>query len=309
MKTIVFKFGGTSVSSRGNWEHIVNKINNQQNEFKIVIVISALTGVTDKLISISSYDTSHEQKEILVREIYDQHYKLATDCGIELPELVRIGCDDVVGLYKNNCDYFEPIIKANIIAYGEILSTRLGAAILKKMQVNCSLMDTRDIIKISYDETKQLYSNFLDANINYMELPDYSFDDHIVLLPGFICSKLYNGEYKSCLMGRGGSDTCGSLIAYMTNAKIYEIYTDVNGVYDSDPNKNKDAVFCFKLTYDDAYSLAINGAKVLHCKCIAPLKSKNIVCLVKNINEASSCTTISKYGDVQYARDTVTFSK
>jgi diaminopimelate decarboxylase/aspartate kinase len=294
-RTTVVKFGGTSVSSRENWEHIVSTINKQKADSKIVIVISALTGVTDKLVSISSQDTSFEEKEDLVRQIYDQHLRLATDCGIELSELVRTGCDDVVGLYTNNSDYFEPVIKANIVAYGEILSTRLGVDILNKLHVKCSLKDTRDIVKVPYDETRHLYSNFLDANINYMGLPDYTFDEDIVLLPGFICSKMYNGQYRSCLMGRGGSDTCGSLIAYMTNAKLYEIYTDVNGVYDSDPNKNKDARFCFRLTYDEAYDLAINGAKVLHCKCIAPLKAKEILCVVKNINEATLYTTISKY--------------
>jgi len=291
-KIIVLKFGGTSVSSYKNWRHIMNIINKHVQLFKVVIVISALTGITDKLVSISSTNTSTEIKEKLVREINEQHLLLAADCGVEVSDSIRIGCDDITELYKKiNCDY-DPLIASNIIAYGELLSTRLGIAVLNKMYANCSLIDTRDIIRVNYDKTKTLYFNFLDAEINYNQLKDVSFEQDIVLMPGFICSKMYNGKYRTCLMGRGGSDTCGSLIAYMTNAELYEIYTDVDGVYDSDPNKNDNAVLKIKLTYDEAYNLALGGAKILHHKCISPLKAKRILCIVKNVNESKCHTTI-----------------
>lgn len=290
---IVVKFGGTSVSSFDNWKHISNIVRHHMVSHNIVIVISALTGVTDKLVSISSPNTSFAIKQKLIDEIYEQHRKLAYDCGIDVPEPVRIGCDDVVGLWQNNTDYYEPIIAANICAYGELLSTRLGIAILNKLEIPCKLVDTRDIIKVEYDITKQLYSNFLDADINHHTLNDVKFDNDIVLAPGFICSKKYNGEYKTCLLGRGGSDTCGSLFAYITNAKFYEIYTDVNGIYDSDPNKNKHSKLIEKISYDEAYDMALNGAKVIHSKCIPPLKHKRITCIIKNVCECIENTIIS----------------
>ena len=292
-ETIVLKFGGTSVSSFPNWEQISLIIKKYKEEYNVVVVISALIGITDKLVSISSSETSYEQKEKLINEIQQQHEKLAKNCGIEMPKKVLIGCNEIVEFYKKNTKYFEPEISANIIAYGELLSSRLGKYILEKLNINCNLIDTRDIIKVNYDYSKDLYSNFLDADINLSELKHHNFENEVVLMQGFICSKFHENKYKTCLMGRGGSDTCGSLIAYITNAKIYKIYKDVNGIYNIDPNKNKFAKIYNNLTYDEAYSISLNGAKIIHHKCIEPLKQKKIRCIIKNIDETIESTTIS----------------
>jgi diaminopimelate decarboxylase/aspartate kinase len=290
---IVLKFGGTSVSSYSNWQKISSFIQKYKKEYNVIIVISALVGVTDKLISISSLETSYEEKEKLINEIQKQHEKLAENCGIEIPEIVKIGFNDIIGLYKKNAKYFEPEISANIIAYGEILSSRLGKFILEKLNINCNLIDTRDIIKVNYDYSKDLYSNFLDADINLFELKNHNFEYEVVIMQGFICSKLHENKYKTCLLGRGGSDTCGSLISYITNAKIYKIYKDVNGIYDKDPNKNKSAKIYNNLSYDEAYDISLKGAKIIHHKCIEPLKEKKIICIIKNINENVEYTKIS----------------
>ena len=292
-ETIVLKFGGTSVSSYYNWQKISSLIEKYKKEYNIVIVISALVGVTDKLISVSSLETSYEQKDKLIYEIQQQHENLVENCGIEIPEILKIRCDDIIELYKKNAKYFEPEISANIIAYGEILSSILGKFILEKLNVNCNLIDTRDIIKVNYDYSKDIYSNFLDADINLSELKYHNFEYEVVLMQGFICSKLHENKHKTCLLGRGGSDTCGSLIAYITNAKIYKIYKDVNGIYDKDPNKNKSTKIYHNLSYDEAYNISLKGAKIIHHKCIEPLKEKKIVCIVKNINETVEFTTIS----------------
>jgi diaminopimelate decarboxylase/aspartate kinase len=292
-ESIVLKFGGTSVSSFNNWVKISSIIKKYKKEYNIIIVISALVGITDKLISISSFKTSYEQKEKLINEILEQHENLAKNCGLEIPEIIKNGCNEIIELYKNS-NYFEPEISANIIAYGELLSSRLGIRILEKLNIDCILIDTRDIIKVNYDISKDVYTNFIDADINLSELKQHNFINEVVLMQGFICSKFHENKYKTCLLGRGGSDTCGSLIAYITNAKIYKIYKDVNGIYDIDPNKNKSAKIYNNLTYDEAYNIALKGAKIIHHKCIEPLKQKKIVCIIKNIDETIESTTISE---------------
>lgn len=290
---IVLKFGGSSVSSFNNWIKISSIIKKYKNEYNVIIVISALVGITDKLVSISSLQTSYTQKEKLIEEILEQHENLAKNCGIEMPEIIRIGCSEIIELYKKNAKYFEPEISANIIAYGELLSSRLGIRILEKLNIDCILIDTRDIIKVNYDYSNDVYSNFLDADIKLSELKYHNFENEVVLMQGFICSKFHENKYKTCLMGRGGSDTCGSLIAYITNAKIYNIYKDVNGIYNVDPNKNKSAELYNNLTYDEAYRISVNGAKIIHHKCVEPLKQKKIICIIKNIDETVESTTIS----------------
>jgi aspartate kinase len=291
-ETIVLKFGGTSVSSFNNWIKISSIIKKYKNKYNVIIVISALVGITDKLIMISSLETCYEEKEKLINEIREQHENLAKNSGIEMREKVRIGCNEIVELFKNE-KYFEPEISANIIAYGELLSSRLGIRILEKLNIDSILIDTRDIIKVNYDYSKDAHSNFLDADIKLSELKHHNFENEVILMQGFICSKFHENKYKTCLLGRGGSDTCGSLIAYITNAKIYNIYKDVNGIYDADPNKNKFAELYSNLTYDEAYRISVNGAKIIHHKCIEPLKQKKIICIIKNIDETVESTTIS----------------
>lgn len=100
-----------------------------------------------------------------------------------------------------------------------------------------------------------------------------------------------NGDITT--LGRGGSDTTATILADMLNAKKIEIYTDVDGVYDKDPNKYKDAKFYEKLTYQQAQKLSDNGAKIIHKNAIQYAQKKKIPIIVTNIDLTNKKTTIN----------------
>ena len=296
---ITLKFGGSSVSTFKNWENIMRRIDELKNTNKILIVISALYGVTNMLTTIINPSTTKSQRYNLISQILKLHTDLATEAGIPVPEMVIQYYGDLRLIVRHMCFDSEllPETQAEILSFGELLATSIGIDILKQKFCNVVLIDSRNIIKTKYDSSRTSNENYLDTIIipnkilyvvNIYETKD------IILTQGFIGSvQLPSGKYKTCLLGRGGGDTSGSLYSYITNSVKYEIYTDVNGVYDSDPRVNSNAKILLHLTYDEAELMAKNGAKVIHDRCIVPLRLKNIPCSIQNTNLNKEYTLIS----------------
>ena len=288
IKYIVLKYGGTSVSSYDKWLDIAKRVIELRYQYKVIVVVSALSGVTNKLQSIISPDTSTRRKYELLDEILTQHQALADAGGIELPNLIKTYYNDVRDIITSNADIDEsPQLQAVILSTGELMSSCLGYAILENQCLAVALIDARNIIRTTYDVKRSALENYLDASIR----PEKLYDIHpvqmyqsknIILTQGFIGSILIGNEYKTCVLGRGGSDTSGSLFAYLTHAVRYEIYTDVNGVFTADPNTNSDAELIKRMSYDLAEEMAFKGAKVLHYRCITPVKLGRIPCIIRN---------------------------
>jgi diaminopimelate decarboxylase/aspartate kinase len=304
MKTVVvLKYGGTSVSTFANWKHIIQRIGELHTKYRVIVVISALQGVTNKLQKIVSVDTPMLMKQQLIKEILILHKDLAIEAGMDsLPCLVNMYHLDLVNLVNTLIDgHLQPNIEAEILSFGELMSVALGVEILKNVKLfDCGLVDSRNIIKTEYNTHRTTRENYTDAIIdvdkilNFGSIGIYN-SANVVLTQGFIGSVRVDGEFKTCLLGRGGSDTSGSLYSYITNAERYEIYSDVNGVYDSDPNVNKKATLLTHISYDVAETMANNGAKVIHCRCILPLKQKSIPCIIRNVDlDESEFTLIDK---------------
>ena len=278
MTWIILKFGGSSVSKYENWKIIIERIQYfTEIDYNVMVVISALSGITNLLQDICS-TSNIEKRTLILNQIHEKHKNFITESGIY--DLVHYNKQ-----LKLLTDLIQvPILsipqQAEIMGYGELFSTTLGNQILNN-KINVRLIDSRDYLISKYDENKSEYSNFLNCNFDFKNSEVY-LSDGVYLTQGFIASIDTNGVCYPCILGRGGSDTSGSIYAYCLNALKYEIWTDVNGIYSIDPRVSKNWKILKYVDYKHAYNIAFTGGKVLHEKCVIPLEAKNIECVIKN---------------------------
>jgi aspartate kinase len=161
-------------------------------------------------------------------------------------------------------------LKAQIIGYGEVLSTNIFYQLVKNIDSQIVLGDSYHFIK-TRKETCKLYPclEFYCSDLINDWLKIYD----VIITQGFIASTPSN---KPIILGRGGSDTTGALIANAANATEYQVWTDVNGIYTADPRIVKDAVLMKEVKYDLVQEMAGMGAKVMHPYSILPCQQKNI---------------------------------
>ena len=261
----VYKFGGTSITKDGF--DLIKSIIKNKGEKKIVIVLSAISTVTDTLV-----DLTENYSEKLFNVVTSKYSSLGRSLNLNTESMAVLNnhFDKLKSLFLNSNDN-------NLkIGYGEILST-----VLLNLYINITLLYSRSIVKKNGDR-------FLcDLNI----FLDYTGDNQSIVMQGFIGSDS-NGE--TVLLSRGGSDTTATLIANTLSSKKVYIYTDVDGLLSADPRFIKNTKLISNIHYDIAQELAASGAKVLHPYSLLPAKEKNIDIIIKNTyNSDSNGTTIN----------------
>ncbi len=276
----VLKFGGTSV---GSVESILNvkKIVEAERE-PVIVVVSALGGITDRLIRTSqlavagdlSYQTEFE-------EMADRHHRMietvipAGQKRDKLLEVVGALLDELKSIYQGVylIRDLSPKTSAAIVSYGERLSSHIAAALVR----DAVWFDSRTFIKTEIKGGRQLLASELTNRLvreAFAELPQVS------LVPGFISTDAESGEVTN--LGRGGSDYTAAIIAAALDARILEIWTDVDGFMTADPKVISAAYTINELSYVEAMELCNFGAKVVYPPTIYPVCMKNIPILVKN---------------------------
>ena len=288
----VLKFGGTSVGtveSLRNVKKIVESIDEQ-----VVVVVSALGGITDKLINTalqaSTGDMSYLQQyaEIVTRhndviagmvppERQAEVHAVADPLLEELGNIFR-----GIALIKDLSDRTRDIV----VSYGE----RLSSAIIARIINGATHFDSRQFIRTTTQFGKHLADLELTEKLVKQTLG--SFKGKVALVPGFISSDRNSGEITN--LGRGGSDYTAALIASALDARTLEIWTDVDGFMTADPRVISSAYVIDKLTFIEAMELCNFGAKVVYPPTIYPVFHKNIPILIKNtFNPSAPGTLIS----------------
>lgn len=277
---VVLKFGGTSVSSVANWKNIALVLRQRLAEgLRPVVVHSALSGITDRLEQLLVKALEGEGWETAIAQIETKHRDLARDLGLtatqELDEqfarLRQIASG--IALVKEVSER----LRARVMAQGELLATRLGAAFLAKEGFDVSWVDARTVLKAETRRNASVRASFLSATCNYE--PDaalqaaWSKQGSVWITQGFIASDENN---DTVLLGRGGSDTSGSYFAAKLAARRLEIWTDVPGMFSANPRAVPAARLLWSLQYDEAQEIASSGAKVLHPRCIMPVRQYGI---------------------------------
>ncbi|GLE04698.1 hypothetical protein PINS_up013677 [Pythium insidiosum] len=193
-----------------------------------------------------------------------------------------------------------PRIQARVLAFGELLSTHLGVCIMQHLGLSdVQRVDARQLLVSESSAAKSDEDRFLQAEVlpreDVARAVEASQRRRVVLTQGFIGS---TKDGATCVLGRGGSDTSGSLFAAMLRAKRYEIWTDVHGMFTSDPRYVPDARLIKSLDYREAQELAAMGAKVLHPRCIEPAQFAQIPVEIRNTNDPNGEKTV-----IQPSRD------
>lgn len=284
----VLKFGGTSVANSENIKLTLNIITQKAKNDRLIVVVSALSGVTDLLISASqkAADKNSIYKDI-VAEIEKKHL-------FAIKELIPV--NDQSGMLshaKRIINHLETLLDGcfllgelsdrtsdTIIGFGELLSSCIIAEALKQNIPDAAYKDSRELIKTNNQFGKAIV-NFAESNL----LIHNHFDTHeasVTVIPGFIAS---SSDGHNTTLGRGGSDYTAAIVAAALNTSQLEIWTDVNGMYTANPKIVKQAHPIETISYQEAMELSHFGAKVLYPPTIQPVLNKNIPILIKNTFE------------------------
>ena len=286
------KFGGTSVGSVNSILNVKKIVEAVQEP--VIVVVSALGGITDKLINTSQMaangDSAYEKE---YREIVNRHIEMVytvIPAGEERSALL----DKVNELLSELKDIFQgiylirdlsPKTSAAIVSYGERLSSIIVATLIK----DAVWYDSRTFIKTEKKHAKHILDSELTNGLvreAFKTLPK------VALVPGFISTDKLSGEVTN--LGRGGSDYTASIIAAALDADILEIWTDVDGFMTADPRVISSAYVINELSYVEAMELCNFGAKVVYPPTIYPVCHKNIPILIKNTFNPEAPGTIIK---------------
>ena len=297
----VLKFGGSSVAKPERIRSIVDILKSYYAEGEhFTVVFSAFGGVTDMLIKMSEmaakgqeeyqelFDEFSERHNLVVQELLAEEYQNEV-----LPQLNRnheVLRNLLHGIFLVR--EASPRTMDYVLSFGERNSAFIISYVLRQAGIKAAYLDARKIIKTD----KQFNSAKVDFKLTYEKIHNY-YTEHpeIQIVTGFIASA--KGGLTTTL-GRGGSDYTASLIAAGLNAKVIEIWTDVDGVLTADPRKVKKAFTIQNMTYAEAMEMSHFGAKVIY----PPTLKKQIPLYIKNtFNPGFRGTYISGQSDPEGA--------
>ena len=288
----VLKFGGTSV---GSVESILSlkRIVEAESD-NVIVVVSALGGITDKLIATSKMAVGgderyaeeidamarrhHEMADAVVKD-EAKHARLAATIDTLIEQLRSIYYG--VFLIRD----LSPKTMAAIVSYGERLSSQIVAELID----GAKWYDSRTFVKTEHKHGKHVLDSELTQSLvrkAFAMLPK------VAVAPGFISTDKHSGETTN--LGRGGSDYTAAIIAAALNAEVLEIWTDVNGFMTADPKVIRTAYTISELSYVEAMELCNFGAKVIYPPTIYPVCVKNIPIKVKNTFNPEAPGTVIK---------------
>jgi len=287
----VLKFGGTSVGSAQRMQQVAQLITNTAEPK--VIVLSAVSGTTNKLVSIGDFllAKQHDNASLAIENLFNE-YQLFIDELLKLPKYKKAAKEVVnnsFALIRNYLSYpFGKSKNNELIAQGELLSTNLFNLYLAEQGIAAKLILALDFIHLNEDgepsvkDISTLLLKIIKANPNH----------NFFITQGFIC---LNNEGDIDNLKRGGSDYTASLIGAALNADEIQIWTDIDGMHNNDPRVVNHTKAIKHLSFDEAAELAYFGAKILHPATILPAQEASVPVRLKNtMNPSAQGTLINK---------------
>ena len=288
----VLKFGGSSVGSVSSILSVKKIV--EAVEDPVIVVVSALGGITDKLIEVSQMAANgNPAYEKEYRDIVNRHIEMvytvipAGDARVVLLDQVNELLNELKNIFQgiSLIKDLSPKTSATILSYGE----RLSSIIVANLIEGAVWYDSRTFIKTERKHDRHILDSDLTNELvkqTFKELPK------VALVPGFISTDKDSGELTN--LGRGGSDYTASIIASALNAEILEIWTDVDGFMTADPRVISNAYVINELSYVEAMELCNFGAKVIYPPTIYPACHSNIPIRVRNTFNPDAPGTIIK---------------
>jgi diaminopimelate decarboxylase/aspartate kinase len=280
------KFGGTSVATLPRWQNIRELVASRRAEgARVLVVVSALTGITDALKQLCK-EGDRDRRGEAVKAIVQRHYELLEHMQLALPETLGDRLDDLAKLADEGVATLGELAwQAQVQAHGELMSSALGAAFLSHSGLHTRWLDARDCLAAvalpNQNERTRLLSSMVEAK------PDPALNARLAALgdvfitQGFIARE---SRGRTVLLGRGGSDTSAAYFGALLKAQRVEIWTDVAGMFTANPRQVPGARLLQRLDYEEAQEIASTGAKVLHPRCLSPLREPRVPLLIKDTN-------------------------
>ena len=296
----VLKFGGTSVANAASLEKVFEIIRNNSAE-PVIVVVSALSGVTDILVdmlkqAVNGQNYFKDQIEVLnKRHLEPIKYFVPVAKQNESTSFLRSELNNLESLLESVAQLKEETerIYSKVTSFGELLSSRLIQILLKEQHIPSLFLDARSLIQTEPSVAYPIV-NF-EISIKKTKSTFQNIKDNVVIIPGFIAS---NAAGETTTLGRGGSDYTAALLANFLEAKSLEIWTDVSGMFTANPKKVSQAKPIPKLSYQEAMELSHFGAKVIYPPTLQPIVKKQIPTYIKNTFDASAPgTQIDSHGN------------
>ena len=254
MEISVLKFGGSSVASATNMSRVLDLVETEARERRVILVSSAISGCTDALLNAgpdSLLEMEKRHRDIVTR-LFTGADRTRVQALVDalFTELRQAPADEQV-------------------TYGEILSTTILCEKLKAEGCRTAWLDSRDlVVKDNEKETYRRIRQAVDAA-----------DAHVLVAPGFICRE---ESGKVSTLGRGGSDYSAALYAAAVKASSLQIWTDVPGIMTANPRQVSRARSIPRMSYTAAREMASHGAKVLYAPTVAPAMEAGIAIEIRN---------------------------
>ena len=291
------KFGGTSVGSVNSILNLKNIVENAAKTDNVIVVVSALGGITDKLIKTAQMAVDgniafNEELQAIVTRHHELIYSIIPEeeKRDELLQEVNMLLNELDNIYQGLAliNNITPKSEATIVSYGERISSRIVTALID----GAVRYNARKFIKTEIKHKKYILASEETDKLIHNEFDNSN--DRIIVVPGFIAQDKDSEEITN--LGRGGSDYTAAIIAATLNADSLEIWTDVDGFMTADPRVINNAYTIKHLSYVEATELCNFGAKVVYPPTIYPVFKANIPIKIKNtFNPEGDGTVIDAY--------------
>lgn len=280
------KFGGTSVATLPRWQNILELVASRRAEgARVLVVVSALSGITDALKQLCAQEDKGKRIEA-AKAIAQRHYELLDHMQLAVPDTLGARLAELAQLAEDGPALLGELAWAALVqGHGELMSSALGSAFLTHSGLPTQWLDARGCLAAvalpNQNERTKLLSAMVEAK------PDSALNARLAQLgevfitQGFIARE---AQGRTVLLGRGGSDTSASYFGALLKARRVEIWTDVAGMFTANPRQVPSARLLQRLDYEEAQEIASTGAKVLHPRCLSPLREPRVPLLIKDTN-------------------------
>ncbi len=286
----IMKFGGTSVGKPERM-HQVSQLITRDNE-PTIVVLSALSGTTNALVEISKSLGSADKKAATEKvEVLEKQYR-AFILELLSGEALREKANEIITEHFEFLKITQKIslsdaLNKDILAQGELMSTKLFSLYLEQEKIEHALLPALDFMQLDLNDEPDLVAIAEKIKKVLAAHPT----SNLFITQGYICRNA-KGEVDN--LKRGGSDYTASLIAAAVHASVCEIWTDIDGMHNNDPRVVEKTVAIEQLSFDEAAELAYFGAKILHPTCIWPAQQENIPVRLLNTMEPTAAGTVIK---------------
>ena len=290
----VLKFGGTSVGSAKNINKVISILEDYSKNDSIICTVSAVGGITDKLLLAGKHAQNKDKQFKDVLEIIEEsHFTI-------INELIPNNNESVMAFVGGKLDELKSLLEGiflinelspktsdKLVSYGELLSSYIISETMKSRGLSADRKNSQDLV-ITNSRFTKAEVDFAITNENIQEYFKSAIQ-RITIIPGFV-SKSVSGEITT--LGRGGSDYTAAIVAAALNVAQLEIWTDVSGMYTTNPKVVKQAYPINKISYQEAMELSHFGAKVLYPPTVQPVLALNIPIHIKNTMAPNEAGTI-----------------